>query len=66
MQKDADAAFAVMCTPDDDPAIPAFAALAAELGIWLLIGSLAVRIGCVDSGNGRRNVRFVRRGKGGG
>jgi deaminated glutathione amidase len=26
------------------PAIPAFAGLAAELGIWLLIGSLAVRV----------------------
>ncbi|BDX00501.1 carbon-nitrogen hydrolase family protein [Maricaulis maris] len=44
VQKDADAAFAVMCAPEDDPAIPAFAALAKELGIWLLIGSLAVRI----------------------
>ncbi|WP_339334126.1 nitrilase-related carbon-nitrogen hydrolase, partial [uncultured Maricaulis sp.] len=40
VQKDADAAFAVMCAPEDDPAIPAFAALAKELGIWLLIGSL--------------------------
>jgi len=45
VQKDADTAFAVMCTPDDDPAIPAFSRLAAELGIWLLIGSLALRIG---------------------
>ncbi|WP_297730596.1 carbon-nitrogen hydrolase family protein [uncultured Maricaulis sp.] len=44
VQKDADAAFAVMCTPETDPAIPVFAALAKELGIWLLIGSLAVRI----------------------
>ncbi|MDF1768418.1 carbon-nitrogen hydrolase family protein [Maricaulis sp.] len=45
VQKDADAAFAVMRTPEDDPAIPVFAALAKDLGIWLLIGSLAVRIG---------------------
>lgn len=44
VQKDADAAFAVMKTEDDDPAIPAFAALAAELKIDLLIGSLAIRI----------------------
>lgn len=45
VQKDADALFDVLRTPDDDPAIPAFAALADELGIWLLIGSLALKIG---------------------
>lgn len=45
VQKDADAAFAVMRAPEDDPAIPAFAGLAKELGIHLLIGSLAVRLG---------------------
>ncbi|WP_417484927.1 carbon-nitrogen hydrolase family protein [Maricaulis salignorans] len=45
VQKDADQAFAVMRTPQDDPAIPAFAALAKELGITLLIGSLAVKLG---------------------
>jgi predicted amidohydrolase len=28
----------------DDPALPAFRALAQELGIWLLIGSLAIRM----------------------
>lgn len=44
VQKDADQAFAVMKTPQDEPAIPAFAALAAELGIDLLIGSMAVKI----------------------
>tara|TARA_R110000868_G_scaffold53744_5_gene168578 strand:- start:18060 stop:18902 length:843 start_codon:yes stop_codon:yes gene_type:complete len=44
VQKDADQAFAAMRTQDEDPAIPAFAALAAELGITLLIGSLAIRI----------------------
>jgi predicted amidohydrolase len=44
VQKDADQAFAVMKTPQDEPAIEAFAALAAELGIDLLIGSMAVRI----------------------
>ncbi|WP_417494725.1 carbon-nitrogen hydrolase family protein [Maricaulis sp.] len=45
VQKDADRAFAVMRTAEDDPAIPAFAALAKELGITLLIGSLAVKLG---------------------
>lgn len=45
VQKDSDALFDVIRTPDDDPAIPAFAALAKELGIWLLIGSLALKIG---------------------
>ena len=29
---------------DRDPALPAFAALAEELGIWLLIGSLAIKV----------------------
>ncbi len=29
---------------EDDPALPVFTALAAELGIWLLIGSLAIKI----------------------
>lgn len=29
----------------DDPALPAFRSLAEELGIWLLIGSLAIKVG---------------------
>ena len=45
VHKDADQAFAVMHTQDDEPAIASFAALAKELGIHLLIGSLAVRTG---------------------
>src|SRR5215475_14298504 len=28
----------------DDPALPAFSALAQELGIWLLIGSMAIKM----------------------
>lgn len=28
----------------DDPALPVFAALAEELGVWLLIGSLAIKV----------------------
>lgn len=43
VQKDASRAFKVMHLPDSDPAVPTFAALAKELGIALLIGSLAVR-----------------------
>jgi deaminated glutathione amidase len=32
------------CFPEEaDPALPAFRALAAELGVWLLIGSLAIK-----------------------
>lgn len=45
VQKDADQAFAVMKTQGEEPAIPAFSALAKELGIHLLIGSMAIRIG---------------------
>lgn len=45
VQKDADQAFAVMKTQDQDPAIGFFSALADELDIDLLIGSLAIRIG---------------------
>ena len=45
VQKDAAKAFRLMHLPEDDPALPAFSALAKELGIVLLIGSLAVRTG---------------------
>lgn len=45
VQKDADQAFAVMKTQAEDPAIGFFSALADELDIDLLIGSLAIRIG---------------------
>ncbi len=31
-------------TEDADPALPAFRALAEELGIWLLVGSLAIKV----------------------
>ena len=31
-------------TQETDPALPAFRALAEELGIWLLIGSLAIKV----------------------
>ncbi|WP_421787851.1 carbon-nitrogen hydrolase family protein [Hyphobacterium sp.] len=45
VQKDADRLFETMRTPEDDPAIPFFASLARELGITLLIGSLALKVG---------------------
>jgi len=32
------------CPEGDDPALPVFRALAQELGIWLMIGSLAIRV----------------------
>jgi len=36
---------------DRDPALPAFAALAEELGIWLLIGSLAIKVSETKTAN---------------
>jgi predicted amidohydrolase len=34
-----------------DPALPAFRALAAELGVWLLIGSLAIKVSDAKTAN---------------
>ena len=34
-----------------DPALPAFAALAEELGIWLLVGSLAIKVSDTKTAN---------------
>ena len=36
---------------DADPALPAFRALAAELGVWLLIGSLAIKLSQTKTAN---------------
>ena len=36
---------------DADPALPAFRALAEELGAWLLIGSLAIKTGATKTAN---------------
>ncbi len=36
---------------DTDPALPAFRALAEELGIWLLIGSLAIKVDATKTAN---------------
>ncbi len=44
-----------------DPALPAFAALAEELGIWLLIGSLAIKVSATKTAN--RSFLFDPRGR---
>src|SRR5215469_1841008 len=36
---------------DDDPALPRFRALAEELGIWLVIGSLAIKVSETKTAN---------------
>lgn len=38
-------------TEDRDPALPAFRTLAEELGIWLLIGSLAIKVSDTKTAN---------------
>jgi predicted amidohydrolase len=38
-------------TEEHDPALPVFCALAEELGIWLLIGSLAIKVGAAKTAN---------------
>lgn len=45
MAPDGGAKFEKSFTQDSDPALPAFRMLAEELGIWLLIGSLAIKVG---------------------
>jgi predicted amidohydrolase len=44
MELRSEALFASIVTEDEDPALKRFTALAAELGIWLHIGSLAIRV----------------------
>lgn len=48
---DADAKLARTFTEEADPSLPAFRALAAELGAWLLIGSLAVKVSAAKCAN---------------
>src|SRR5215831_3984567 len=45
----------------DDKAVPAFAALAEELGIWLLVGSLAIKVSPAKTAN--RSYLFDPRGR---
>jgi deaminated glutathione amidase len=44
-----------------DPALPAFAALAEELGVWLLIGSLAIKVS--ESKTANRSFLFDPKGR---
>ena len=44
MELDRKVLFANTFAEEDDPALAALGALAAELGIWLIIGSLAIRV----------------------
>jgi predicted amidohydrolase len=48
-------------TEADDPAIPAFRTLAEELGIWLLIGSLAIKVN--ESQTANRSYLFDPNGR---
>src|SRR5262249_24367005 len=45
----------------EHPSIPAFAALSAELGIWLPVGSLSIRLGETQCAN--RSFLFDDRGR---
>jgi predicted amidohydrolase len=45
----------------DDKAVPAFAALAEELGIWLLVGSLAIKVSATKTAN--RSYLFDPKGR---
>src|SRR5262245_38771256 len=45
----------------DDKAVPAFAALAEELGVWLLIGSLAIKVS--DGKTANRSYLFDPKGR---
>ena len=46
---------------DRDPALPEFRALAAELGVWLLIGSLAIKVS--DTKTANRSFLFNPKGE---
>jgi len=56
MAADAGAKLASSYTAADDPALPAFAALAKELGVHLLIGSLAIKVSETKTAN--RSILF--------
>jgi predicted amidohydrolase len=45
LQKDKSALLLALHTPEKDPALKAYAALAKDLGIFLLIGSVALKVG---------------------
>ncbi|HEY1612768.1 MAG TPA: carbon-nitrogen hydrolase family protein [Rhizomicrobium sp.] len=51
MAPDGGAKLELSRSEDDDTALPAFRALAQELGIWLLIGSLAIKVSADKTAN---------------
>ena len=51
MASDGGAKLAHTYSENDDPALPAFRALAEELGVWLLIGSLAIKVSETKTAN---------------
>jgi deaminated glutathione amidase len=51
MAPDGGAKLAQSFAEADDPALPAFRALAEELGVWLLIGSLAIKVSATKTAN---------------
>lgn len=61
VQRDRDAALAAMRAPDDDPAVGFFADLAERLGVWLMIGSLAFKVGPEQAVN--RSLAFSPQGR---
>jgi deaminated glutathione amidase len=55
MAPDGGAKLEKSCRESEDPALPVFRALAQELGVWLLIGSLAIKV----SGSKTANRSFL-------
>lgn len=51
MARDGQAKLANSFNESDDPALPVFSALAKELGAWLLIGSLAIKVSETKTAN---------------
>jgi deaminated glutathione amidase len=51
MAPDGGAKLELSRTEDKDPALPVFSALAEELGVWLLIGSLAIKVSETKTAN---------------
>jgi predicted amidohydrolase len=51
MAPDGGAKLELSRSEENDPALPAFRALAEELGIWLLIGSLAIKVSDTQTAN---------------
>src|ERR1700739_4206382 len=61
MAPDGGAKLAQSFSEADDPALPKFAALAEELGVWLLIGSLAIKVSETKTAN--RSFLFDPKGR---